>query len=87
MSDYSDFLGMVASEFHRYMMENERVARKVGPNSMVIFRVEGEKGFNKWHEEISLRNREPGQPVTYVLVKSWRKHSLIEEVELVEATA
>jgi hypothetical protein len=87
MSEYSDFLGMVSSEFHRYLMEDEGATRKLRPNSLVIFRIEGEDDFNRWHEEVSLKNREPNQPVTYVRVKAWRKHSLIEEIELVEATA
>ena len=85
MDDYSGFLAMVSSEFHRYLMEEENAAGRLPTNAMVIFRVEGEDAFNRWHEEISLRNREAGQPITYVRVKGWRKHSLIEKVEVVEA--
>jgi predicted nucleic acid-binding protein len=35
-------------------------------------------------KETSLRNREANQPIIYVYVKKWRKHSLIEEVKLAE---
>ena len=27
--DYTEFLGMVSSEFHRYLMENEDFANKI----------------------------------------------------------
>jgi hypothetical protein len=85
MGEYTGFLAMISSEFHRYLMENEGTAAEVPAHSVVVFRVEGEEGFNRWHEDVSLRNCEPGQPVQYVLVKSWRRHSLIEEIEMVEA--
>jgi len=31
---------------------------------------------------MSLRNREAVQPISYVYVKKWRKHSSIEEIHL-----
>ena len=49
----------------------------------MIFQIKGEDAFSHWHRETSLKNREVGQPVIYVHVKKWRKHSLIEEVNLV----
>jgi len=84
MSNYNNFLAMVATEFHRYTMEHEEFADKIPANALIIFQVEGEEGFNNWHKEMSLRNREPDQPVIYVCVKKWRKHSLIEEVNMAE---
>jgi hypothetical protein len=85
MSNYADFLAMISTEFHRYLMENEEFADKIPTNALVIFQIEGEDEFNTWHKVTSLKNREPDQTVIYVFVKRWRKHSLIEEVKLAEA--
>ncbi|HLA50291.1 MAG TPA: DUF5647 family protein [Thermodesulfovibrionia bacterium] len=85
MSNYTNFLTMVSTEFHRYLMENEEFAAKIPANAMVIFQVEGEDDFNRWHKETSLRNKESDQPVIFVYVKKWRKHSSIEELKLAEA--
>ena len=87
MSNYTDFLAMVSTEFHRYMIENENLANKISANALVIFQVEGEDDFNNWHKEISMRNREADQPIIYVYVKKWRKHSSIEEINVAEVTA
>lgn len=82
MSDYTDFLAMMATAFHKYVMENEEVAKNIPPNALIIFQVEGEDAWNTWHTEVSLRNREAGQPILYVYVKKWRKHSSIGEIHL-----
>lgn len=87
MSNYSSFLEMISTEFQKYVMENEAFADKIPVNALIIFQIEGEIDFNKWHQEISLRNREADQPVIYVYVKKWREHSSIEEVKLSEAAA
>ncbi len=87
MSNHTNFLAMISTEFHKYLMENERFADKIPANAMIIFQIEGEDDFNKWHEDTSLRNREADQPVVYVYVKKWRKHSSIEEVSLAGAAA
>jgi hypothetical protein len=75
---------MISTEFHRYAMENEEFANSIPANSLVIFQVEGENDFNKWHKEKSLRNLEKGQPISFVHLKKWRKNSSIEEIALVE---
>ena len=85
MSNYTNFLTMVSTEFNRYLMENEEFAAKIPANALVIFQVEGEDDFNRWHKETSLRNKESDQPVIFVYVKKWRKHSSIEELKLAEA--
>jgi len=82
MNDYGNFLAMISTEFHRYLMENEEFAKKIPENAIVIFQVEGEDEFNNWHEATSLKNREPGQTAVYVYLKKWREHSLIEEANL-----
>ena len=87
MSNYTDFLGMVSTEFHRYLMENEEVANNIPANALVIFQVDGDDDFNNWHKEISLRNREKDQPIIYIYVKKWQKHSAIEEINLKKAVA
>jgi hypothetical protein len=85
MKSYEDFLTMLSSEFHRYVMENEEVAKDLPENALVVFQVEGERDFNRWNKKISLRNREEGQQIRYVQVRKWRKHSAIEEVSFVSA--
>ncbi len=67
-------------------MENEEFADKIPANALIIFQIEGEEGFNNWHKETSLKNRETDQPVIYIHVKKWRKHSLIEEVNMAGVT-
>ena len=86
MNNYTNYLAMLSTEFHRYVMENEEYAENIPANALVIFQVEGEDDFNDWHKNTSLKNRETGQPIIYVYVKRWRKHSSIEELD-VEAVA
>jgi len=87
MSDFSKFTTMIASEFHRFLMEDEERGQLFPENTLLIFQVEGEEEFNRWHKEMSLRNREMNQPVTVVHLKKWRLHSLIEDMTLSQATA
>jgi hypothetical protein len=87
MSDYNKFTAMLASEFHRYLMEDEEKAQLLPENVLLIFQVEGEEDFNRWHKEMSLRNKEAGQPVNVVHLKKWRLHSVIEDMTMTRATA
>ena len=87
MSDYNKFTAMLASEFHRYLMEDEERAPMLPENVLLIFQVEGEEDFNLWHKEMSIRNREADQPVAVVHLKKWRLHSVIEDMTLTRATA
>ena len=87
MSNYNKFTAMLASEFHRYLMEDEERAPKLPENVLLIFQVDGEEDFNRWHKEMSLRNREADQPVAVVHLKKWRLHSMIEDMTLTRATA
>ncbi|MDR4508591.1 MAG: hypothetical protein MRJ65_10220 [Candidatus Brocadiaceae bacterium] len=82
MNNYTNFLAMISTEFHKYLMENEEVAGKIPANALIIFQIKGEDDFNQWHKKTSLRNKEPVQPVVYISVKKWRRHSTIEEVNL-----
>ena len=84
MGNYNSFLAMVSTEFHRYLMENEELGEKIPAKAMVIFEIEGEDDFNRWHMETSLRNREQDQPLVLISVKRWRQHSSIEELHLGE---
>jgi len=47
MSDYNKFTAMLASEFHRYLMEDEEKAGLLPDNAVIIFQVEGEEDFNR----------------------------------------
>jgi len=82
MTEYSNFLKMVSSEFHKYLMENEKVAKKIPKDALIIFKIEGEDGFNRWHRKTSLKNREKSQQLVVVHLKGWRSHSSIEEIRL-----
>lgn len=82
MTDYTDFVAMVSTEFHKYLMEDDACADKIPANALVVFEVEGEDGFNSWHKKMALRNREANQPMVCVHVKKWRQHSSIGEIHL-----
>ncbi|MBI5375310.1 MAG: hypothetical protein HZA77_07735 [Candidatus Schekmanbacteria bacterium] len=82
MNNYKEFITMLSSEFNRYLMENEKLAKKIPVNAMIIFQVDGEEEFNKWHKDVSLKNKESGQPVIFLNVKKWRTHSSIEELSM-----
>jgi hypothetical protein len=68
-------------------MEDEERAPMLPENVLLIFQVEGEEDFNRWHKEMSIRNREADQPVAYVHLKKWRLHSVIEDMTLTRVTA
>jgi hypothetical protein len=87
MNEYSKFATMIAGEFHRFLMEKEEYGDLMAKNTLVIFQVEGEDDFNRWHKETSLRNRERGQAITYVQLKKWRLHSAIEDMVMSQAIA
>lgn len=75
---------MLSSEFHLYLMEHNR---SLPENALVVFEVQGEDEFNKWHKKISLQNRESKQPLVRVEIKKWRNHSSIEKVHFAKAVA
>jgi hypothetical protein len=58
MNEYTNFLAMISTEFHRYLMENEEFAEKIPTNALVIFEIQGEDDFNRWHKETSLKNQD-----------------------------
>jgi hypothetical protein len=76
---------MLASEFHRYLMDHDALAGQVPPNALIVFHVDGEDDFNEWHRATSMRNRQSHQPMLTVSVRTWRKHSLIADLDLVPA--
>lgn len=82
MNKHNEFSAFLASEFQRYLAEHEQVAESIPSNALVVFDVAGEEGFSAWHREVSLKNREPVQPVVQVHVGSLRRHSAIEQVEM-----
>ena len=70
MNDYTNFLAMISTEFHRYLMENEEFAEKIPTNALVIFEIQGEGDFNRWHKETSLKNLEPDQPMVQQVLQT-----------------
>ena len=73
---------MLSTEFQKYLIEHENFGARIPLNAMIIFQIEGEDDFNRWHQETSLRNREVEQPLVYVHVNKLRAQSLLKEVTL-----
>lgn len=84
MKQYKDFLTMLSSEFNKYLIEHHKT---IPHNALVIFEVGGEEEFNHWHKAVSMKNREPKQPVVIVQLRKWRRHSAIDKVTLQKAAA
>ncbi|MBN4049694.1 hypothetical protein JYT36_00540 [Bacteroidales bacterium AH-315-N07] len=68
-------------------MEPRNKAKGIPKNALIIFKLNNDEEFNKWHEELSLKNREPNQPVYYVKVNKWRNQSNLEKVRITKALA
>ncbi|MEP7168329.1 MAG: DUF5647 family protein [Bacteroidota bacterium] len=84
MKKYKKFLAMLSSEFSLYLMEHPKT---IPLNTLIIFEMEGEKEFNQWHKKLSMKNREPGQPIVVAQLKKWRRHSSIEKIIIQKAVA
>jgi hypothetical protein len=82
MKAFSRFAGMLATELHRYLVDHPGKGRQIPRNALVIFQVAGEDAFNKWSQQVALRNREKGQPIVYVSVKGWRGRSALHAVHI-----
>jgi len=87
MKHYTEFLTMLSTEFQKYLMEHDAFADHIPSNALIIFHVPEDESFNSWHREVSLRNREPDQPVVYIDVQKWRTHSLLEDVRILKMVA
>jgi hypothetical protein len=83
MTDYQRFAAMLEREFSGYLQTQADAAREFPANALLIFQIEGEPDFNRWHRDLSLRHREPDQPVVEVHVRHLRSASLLEDVNLV----
>ena len=59
----------VSTEFDRLVLAHEEIARKIPDNALIIFELEDDPEFTAKSREISLRQREPGQPVIKVKIK------------------
>jgi len=82
MTEYSKLAAMISSEFNRYIMEHEEVATAIPQNALVVFQIEGEKGFNEWSRNLSLKNIEQNQPTVVVQIKKWRQKSYVEDLDM-----
>ena len=83
MTDYQRFASLLEREFSGYLQTHEGDADQFPANALVIFQVDGEPEFNRWHRDLSLRHREGEQPVVEVHVRHLRSASLLEDVNLV----
>ena len=77
MTDYGRFAAMLASEFQKYLIDHDDMAAQMPGNAQMVFQVEGEDEFNRWHQKVSGCNREPGQRTVSVRVGTFRSRSLI----------
>ncbi|MBU1615821.1 hypothetical protein KJ693_11020 [bacterium] len=87
MNGFKELASFVASEFDKYLLEHQELGGGIKQNSVVVFQIDGEKEFNRWHKEISLKYREENQPVTYIHIKGFRTISVLREVEVERAVA
>jgi hypothetical protein len=60
--------------------------KKIKKNSIIIFRLNREESFNRWHETISLKYRERNQSVTYVHIKQLQTISALKDAEVEKVT-
>jgi hypothetical protein len=65
-------------------MGNPEASQTLPGKALVIFNIRGEEEFNRWSEEMALRNREESQPLVYVTVTAWRETPAWEKVEVNE---
>ncbi len=82
MTNFANFVTFLSSEFHHYLMEHEPEVSEIPRNALIVFDVAGEPAFSQWHHEVSMKNREPGQPVIKVHVGKLHRRSAMENVEL-----
>ena len=83
MTEHQRFAAMLEREFSGYLQSHPDATSQFPTNALIIFEVDGEPSFNDWHRELSLRHREPDQPVVTVHVRHLRSASLLEDVHLV----
>lgn len=82
MNDYGKIAAYLSSEFSLYLMEHEDMARRLPSDALIIFDIAGEYKFNKWHHDMSIKNKEPEQLVARVCVGKMRRHAAIDQVEM-----
>jgi len=85
MTEHQRFASLLEREFSGYLQTHAAAAQDFPTNALVIFQMEGEPAFNRWHRELSQRHREPDQPVVEVRVRNLRTSSLLEDVSLISA--
>ena len=85
MKVFSKLVAMLSSEFYKYLMANPEVSQGLPRNALVIFRIEGEEEFNRWSEEMALRNKERGQLLVYITIGGWRESPAWEKVDVGKA--
>lgn len=82
MDEFKKLAAFISSEFDKYLLYHPEFEEKIKRNSIIIFRIDGEERFNRWHEEISLKYRERNQPVTYVHIKQIQTISALKDAEV-----
>ena len=60
---------ILVTEFDRYVMDHPKFAEKIPQNAQIVLQVEGDNEYNEWSKKMSVKQREPEQPVVYIRIK------------------
>lgn len=63
---------ILLTEFDRYVVEHPEFAVNIPKNSQIVLQFERDEEYNEWSRQLAKRQREPGQKVVYVKVKTLR---------------
>lgn len=85
MESYKKMAALLSSEFDRYLLAHPAVAKKLPKNTLAVFQLAGEEGFNRWSEKLAFKYREPDQLIVYVKVMGFQASSALKDVVLEKA--
>ena len=80
MTSFEKKLAMLATEFDRYVMEHPDFAARIPSGAQIVIELEGEDTFNTWARSLAEKQRENGQAIIRVKVRSLLPiHSRLED--------
>jgi len=81
--NFTEKNSMLIREFDRYILEHPEFANKIPNNALVVMQVEGDREFNKWAKNTSLKAAEKDQAIVYVTITELKPvRSRIEKLRL-----
>lgn len=74
MTDHELFIKnqQLSTEFELYISEHPEIVDKIPDNAMIVLLPEYDEELSKRNMEIAVKNKEEGQPLVYVKVRSMR---------------